>query len=330
MRHYSYLKELLEDLNRGDFDSIDISDRDRLIYQPIKDEMTREMLSPESTYRLHKLARFPIIGKMLMSRRINQYINWVDGVFTNEYCQKIRADMTEELKLHGSELNEAFELLDEESKRLFLDLICLRLTGDFRYALSSHWMKEQYLSEKITWKEKPNIVDAGGYIGDTLLSFLRNGIIPGEYYIYELEENNYTQLLKNVETASKKGVKVYIRKKGVYSKNGKLYFIADRDSSKIVDYQTDNSIDVVTIDSDVKARPDFIKMDIEGSEVEALEGAADLIRQYSPTLAICIYHKKDDFWKIPLLIHSINPNYKRFWIDHYQISYNETVLYVSM
>lgn len=140
MRHYSCLKELLEDLNRGDFDSIDISDRDRLIYQPIKGEMTREMLSPESTYRLHKLTRFPIIGKMLIDRRINQYINWVDGVFTNEYCQKIRTDMTEELKLHGSELNEAFELMDEESKCLFLDLICLRLTGDFRYALSSHWI----------------------------------------------------------------------------------------------------------------------------------------------------------------------------------------------
>jgi hypothetical protein len=55
-------------------------------------------------------------------------------------------------------------------------------------------------------------------------------------------------------------------------------------------------------------RPTFIKMDIEGAELEALWGAREIIRKHSPVLAICAYHESDHLWQIPLLIHSINPD----------------------
>ena len=55
-------------------------------------------------------------------------------------------------------------------------------------------------------------------------------------------------------------------------------------------------------------------MDIEGSEINALKGGKITINKYKPKLAISAYHKWDDLLKIPLLIHSIRPDYK-FYLD---------------
>lgn len=58
---------------------------------------------------------------------------------------------------------------------------------------------------------------------------------------------------------------------------------------------------------------DFIKADIEGSEMAMLRGAKDLIKNHHPKLAICLYHKRDDFFEIPNYIHSLCDKYKFFF-----------------
>ena len=58
--------------------------------------------------------------------------------------------------------------------------------------------------------------------------------------------------------------------------------------------------------------PTFIKMDIEGAEPQAIIGAADLLRQHYPILAVCTYHRSEHLWQIPNLIHSIAPEYNLF------------------
>lgn len=59
-----------------------------------------------------------------------------------------------------------------------------------------------------------------------------------------------------------------------------------------------------------KIYPTYIKMDLEGAEQQALEGAAQIITEYKPKLAICLYHKIEDMWVLPTLIKSYNPDYK--------------------
>ncbi len=69
-------------------------------------------------------------------------------------------------------------------------------------------------------------------------------------------------------------------------------------------------------------------MDIEGSELAALQGAEQTLRQFQPRLAISIYHKFGDFFAIPAYLHGLRLGY-RLYLDHYTIHAEETVLYAS-
>ena len=94
----------------------------------------------------------------------------------------------------------------------------------------------------------------------------------------------------------------------------------------------DDAFPLRTIDSLVASRAvqrvDFLKMDIEGSELAALQGAEQTLRQFKPNLAISIYHKFADFFEIPSYLHGLGLGY-RFYLDHYTIHAEETVLYAD-
>jgi hypothetical protein len=76
----------------------------------------------------------------------------------------------------------------------------------------------------------------------------------------------------------------------------------------------DSLVDVVPISELVGAsrRVTFIKMDIEGSEPEALEGARGIVQRDRPILAICVYHVQNHLWRVPLLMKSMFPEYRMF------------------
>lgn len=96
-------------------------------------------------------------------------------------------------------------------------------------------------------------------------------------------------------------------------------------------------IEVVKLDDFVKkyniTKVDFIKMDIEGAELEALEGAEDVLRTQKPTLAICVYHKPEDLFQIILYLNSLDLGYK-FWLENHNHrlsdDYLEDILYAKI
>jgi len=67
-------------------------------------------------------------------------------------------------------------------------------------------------------------------------------------------------------------------------------------------------------------------MDVEGSEMEALQGAKQTILKYKPRLAISIYHKPEDLLDISSYILSLVPDYK-LYVRHFSTSESDTVLY---
>lgn len=73
-------------------------------------------------------------------------------------------------------------------------------------------------------------------------------------------------------------------------------------------------------------RVDYLKMDIEGAEIEALKGSALTIGKFRPQLAISIYHEPSHFWRIPVMLDGVCPDY-RFFVKHYHYHPAETILY---
>lgn len=175
------------------------------------------------------------------------------------------------------------------------------------------------------------VIDGGAYIGDTVQEFMSycktNNLRYKSVYSFEPDPNNFIRL----EKAIKNLANVHCWNKGLWSKRTTLKF---KSSKKINDLGASISIDdgdifvdTISIDQLFKNKKiSLIKMDIEGAEVEALLGAKYTIEKNIPKLAICIYHKKNDIFEIPILINKLNSNYK-IYLRHYSNNVLDTILF---
>jgi len=169
-------------------------------------------------------------------------------------------------------------------------------------------------------------IDCGAFDGDTVKRFIK--FCKGKYekiYSFEPNPSQYENTLRNIKDAGIQRVEVI--KKGVWSCETVLKFLENRAGSNINDSGT-TAIEVTAIDIVVPESENvtFIKMDVEGAEMEALKGAANTIRRCKPKLAVCIYHKPQDIIEIPTYIMALCPEYK-LYIRHHFINGWETVLY---
>ena len=89
------------------------------------------------------------------------------------------------------------------------------------------------------------------------------------------------------------------------------------------------TVKTVKLDDFIQEQVSLIKLDVEGSEYATLNGAKRIIKEDKPFLAISIYHRHDDLYRLPLLIHEMVPEYK-FYLRHHSTSYKETVLYAKI
>jgi len=114
---------------------------------------------------------------------------------------------------------------------------------------------------------------------------------------------------------------------GAASFDGVLHFSAGQGGASHVDSAGEMSIDVVTIDQLCSAfRPNFIKMDIEGAEHDALDGAVQTIRRDRPRLALSAYHRPDDLWTLLLKVDAWQLGYQFYLRSHGNNGF-DTVLY---
>ncbi len=190
--------------------------------------------------------------------------------------------------------------------------------------LQAHTGKCQYF-DVFKPEEKEVFIDAGAYDGGTILDFIQ--WTNGRYQkVIALEPlcDMYNQIKKMCTERKLRDIELY--EAAAWNKEEKLFFTEDLTGSKI----EEEGSAVVTgrgIDSLVKKdKVTFIKMDIEGSELKALEGAREIIQRDHPKLAISLYHKPEDIVELPAYILKLVPEYK-FTIRHYCSDVCETVLY---
>jgi len=172
-----------------------------------------------------------------------------------------------------------------------------------------------------------SFVDVGAFVGDTFLDFVKRCNAFETYHGFELDAVNYGHLLACVNATK-------------YTNCVKMYNVGALDHECDVAYSIGLSQSTIgsgvgkghCLPLDNVLRNEYvsmIKMDIEGSELQALQGASQIIKMQKPKLAICVYHKFSHLWEIPLYIKSLVPEYKIYLRHHTNLEY-ETVCYAVL
>ena len=250
--------------------------------------------------------------------------------------------------------NKAVEIFDKtEDKELFQNIVKTRikiLEPDFykhhyytnvaqKYK-TNRVFRKQYL-EKIKKNAIKTVFDAGAYDGINVIAF--NKLLPnvekiyGFEAIYDITRNPYIEqflpkdkfeIIPFALGAKNQKINFYINKSFAWCSFGED--ITEKTLPKDSDEWNCRIVDVTTIDTfcnDKNIIPDFIKMDIEGAELSALQGGIETIKKCRPQLAISIYHQEGkDLITIPLYLQENLENYK-FRLGHYSETSSETVLY---
>jgi len=226
---------------------------------------------------------------------------------------------------HATEFQAARELFDDElSQKTFDDYLKI-YDGDIRGDLENIVDGTYYndLTRSISYGGA--FVDCGAYNGDSALAFLRQYGRERKVFAFEPDRANYDAMAKNLE-----GLNVVPVCAGVWSEDTVLHFAAGGGELSCIEQDGDVVVPVRTIDGVVKEdKVSFIKMDVEGSEFSALQGAAHTIRRDMPTLAISAYHRQEDLVTIPQWIHAMKNEsiYYKLYLRHHGCTVPELVIY---
>lgn len=185
---------------------------------------------------------------------------------------------------------------------------------------------EYFYEDFLKYEEHEIFVDAGSFDLGTSIDLVKCADVE-KIYAFEPDKSNYLRCVNNKENNKDILPDIALFNSGTWSEKTQLIFDASADGcSHIGEGLAVIDTDVIDdiIDEDEKVT--FIKMDVEGAELESLKGAAEHIRRFKPKLAICIYHKPEDIWEIPCYIKELVPEYK-LYLRSYSNADNEMVLY---
>lgn len=171
-------------------------------------------------------------------------------------------------------------------------------------------------------------VDLGAYIGDTIMEFTNAcknqykriyGFEPDPRLFAVCEKNcsDNRILLFQCGAGKEKAALSFLSEDGM----GWSHFVKEGEGGLL------ESIEVVRLDDLIRDEVTYIKMDIEGMEMDALQGAERLIREYKPKLAVCVYHKPEDIVEIPEYLDSLNLGYQLYLRHAWRHCGTDTVLF---
>lgn len=236
-----------------------------------------------------------------------------NGLFDLEYLSE-----------NEDKFDRTFSLLaDEKSRRVFLNVLKFKISGKPGYLFDCQSEKNEVYESILRLSKDESIADLGAYDGDTIREFL--SFTGGEYgriFAFEPDAKNFKKLCAKTEGLErlkrfnfgawdKKETRLFEKMAGRNSHEGKIGVPVLFDS----------------VDNVITDRLSFIKMDIEGAEKRALEGARKTIEKYKPKLYVCAYHRNEDFFALPEEILSIRSDYKIYLRHHPYIPAWETNFY---
>ena len=203
------------------------------------------------------------------------------------------------------------KLADGDSKRCFRDLVNYKLSGKIKYLRDCEVNPDEADSLLGPFPPNASFIDLGAYRGDTLTRFTK--MFPGFTSATAVEPERHS-FKKLTECAQGLSIPVTCVNALISDVCGKAQITGSRGrGTRASSKDTGHEIDKVTVDSFEDSRnAGFIKFDVEGSEIAALEGARNTIRDQKPQMKIACYHKSADLFEIPEKVFAINDGYKLY------------------
>jgi FkbM family methyltransferase len=238
------------------------------------------------------------------------------------------SDIAQVIEKNLYKIETLFSLLeDEKSRNVLYGILNYHLTQSdmYIYLHSQDRDYPQYFdAEFISFSESECFVDAGVYDGLSSKEFITQ--VKNKFRKILLFEPN-KDLTSTIENylPLKSDSRIQLENYGLYDSEQIFKFDPNGASGKICE-SGQVTIETKLLDQYIDSEITFIKMDIEGAELNALHGAKQIIENYKPKLAISVYHKPFDLWEIPFYIKELVPDYK-IYLRHYSYMANETVCY---
>jgi FkbM family methyltransferase len=222
------------------------------------------------------------------------------------------------------EIEAAASLLgDATSRRWYKDILAFRLTGDYRRLPVPSPADQYFPGDLPRWKDPMRFVDCGAFNGDTVEALAHAGYEFDAIAAFEPDPDNYVALAGRVRCHGS----AFCVPCGVAGSTRMVRFAGGAGTASRESPDGSSVVQCVALDDVLSGfRPTLVKMDVEGAEPDALNGARKTIAAERPSLAIALYHQPQHLWEIPLQIASWDLGYRLEIRGHGYGSF-ETVLY---
>ena len=217
---------------------------------------------------------------------------------------------------------------DDISRDLYAKILRFRFSKDHG-ALDAPDQETPYFAKDLPpWPTPLRFVDCGAFDGDTLRQLSSMKIPVEAIAAFEPDPANFVKLANYVRTsASEMPATVSLFPCGADASTCQVRFASGQGTGSHASADGDTVIQCVSLDEALPVfRPNLIKMDIEGAEYPALWGSRHIIAEHRPGLAICLYHRPEHLWQIPLLVKQLTGGGGRYYLRAYCFNGFELVL----
>ena len=203
-------------------------------------------------------------------------------------------------------------LADDISKKVFYNAVMYKLTGKIDYLFECETPCDEIYENILKFSANETYFDLGAYRGDTVEEFLSQTESYNKIIAVEPDLKTYnklciaTQSIKNITNINA----------CVCDIDGKITFEMNGSRGSTIG-KGDSVINSVTIDAlTQKAIPTYIKMDIEGAELAAINGGKNTISSFKPKMQIAAYHRSEDLFALPESVLKLRSDYK-IYLRHF-------------
>lgn len=271
-----------------------------------------------STHRLaHSVAQLEELGC-----RIVLPVSWLSWRFEEKLLPFYALDLPSRLLEQKAAVRHGFELLaDEQSRREYVSQVRWRLSGD-PSCLAHPVPGSQYLVTDVAAALEGDVVlDCGAFDGDTLRSWIAERGASFERYLAmepdPISRRRLESYLTTLPDAVADRVEVLAYSVGGFS--GSATFSASGSLSSSLGDGDGVTVECITFDDlseQLVATPTFVKVDIEGAELDALGGGRRFFAARQPMVAIAAYHRQDHLWRVPAAMAELCPEHSIFLRPH--------------